>query len=106
MSAMARPFENKSSLDDLLPAAQAFSLLPVERNGDTLHLSWNIATGYYLYRNRIRAEALTPSPRGLCAIRIPQGTAHADDHFGSVQLYRVLLAADVPPSGKTQSQPP
>src|SRR3546814_6697886 len=71
MSAMARPFENKSSLDELLPAAQAFSLLPVERNGDTLHLSWNIAPGYYLSRHRLpvaRSEAHTYELQSLMRI--------------------------------------
>src|SRR3546814_9978103 len=69
----------------------------------SLHLSWNIAPGYYLYRHRIRVEALTPSPVGLRAIQLPQGIAHVDEHFGSVQIYRELLDADVPLAGKLQS---
>lgn len=99
LSAAARPFEHKSSQDDLLPAAQAFSLLPVERNKGGLHLSWNIAPGYYLYRQRIRVEVLAPSAIGLQAIRLPQGIAHVDEHFGAVQIYRELLDADVPLTG-------
>jgi thiol:disulfide interchange protein DsbD len=94
-----RPLEGSPSSDDLLPAAQAFSLLPIERDGDTLHLSWNIAPGYYLYRRRIRVEALAPSPLGLRAIRLPPGIAHVDEHFGAVQIYRGLLDADVPTTG-------
>lgn len=96
LSAAARPFEHQSSPDDLLPAAQAFSLLPVEHDNGKLHLSWNIAPGYYLYRQRIRVEALTPSPVGLQAIRLPKGSDHVDEHFGAVQIYRGLLDADVP----------
>src|SRR3546814_10040206 len=69
----------------------------------SLHLSWNIPPGYYLYRHRIRVEALTPSPVGLRAIQLPQGIAHVDDHFGSVQTYGELLDADVPLAGKVQS---
>src|SRR3546814_12508515 len=69
----------------------------------SLHLSWNIAPGYYLYRHRIRVEALTPSPVGLRAIQLPQGIAHVDEHFGSVQIYRELLDADVPLAGKLHS---
>lgn len=99
LSAAARPFEHKSAMDDLLPATQAFSLLPVERNQAGLHLSWNIAPGYYLYRHRIRVEVLAPSPIGLRAIRLPQGIAHVDEHFGAVQIYRELLDADVPLTG-------
>lgn len=103
LSAAARPFEHQSSLDDLLPAAQAFSLLPVERHGDRLQLTWNIAPGYYLYRQRIRVEILAPSVVGLRAIELPQGIAHVDEHFGSVQIYRELLDANVPLIGKLQS---
>lgn len=99
LSVAARPFEHKSTLDELLPAAQAFSLLPIDRNGNTLHLSWSIAPGYYLYRHRIRVEALAPSSVGLQAIQLPQGIAHVDEHFGAVQIYRELLDADVPLSG-------
>nr|WP_241696142.1 protein-disulfide reductase DsbD N-terminal domain-containing protein [Solimonas terrae] len=99
LSASARPFERLSSTDDLLPAAQAFSLLPVEYHDHHLHLSWNIAPGYYLYRQRIRVEVLAPSRVGLQAIRLPQGIAHVDEHFGSVQIYRELLDADVPTIG-------
>jgi thiol:disulfide interchange protein DsbD len=94
-----RPLEGPSSPDELLPVAEAFSLLPIEREGDTLHLSWNITPGYYLYRQRIRVEALAPSPLGLRAIRLPQGIAHVDEHFGAVQIYRGLLDADVPTTG-------
>lgn len=84
------------SRDSLLPAAEAFSLLPVEDSGATLHLRWNIAPGYYLYRHRIRVEALAPSTVGLRAIQLPDGTVHADENFGTVETYRGVLDADVP----------
>lgn len=82
--------------DKLLTATEAFSLLPVERRGDTLHLSWNIAPGYYLYRSRIRVELLAPASVGLQAIRLPDGAAYRDEFFGEVQIYRALLEAQVP----------
>lgn len=86
----------RPSLDALLPAAQAFDLMPVERHGAQLHLSWNIAPGYYLYRQRIRVELLGPTAAGLQPIRLPQGIDHVDEYFGAVQIYRGLLEAEVP----------
>jgi thiol:disulfide interchange protein DsbD len=99
LAATARPFGTESKRDALLPAEQAFELLPVEHDARGLHLSWNIAPGYYLYRQRIRVEALAPSPAALQPIHLPQGIDHVDDHFGAVQIYRGLLEARVPTTG-------
>lgn len=103
LPAPARPFERRPSIDELLPVDQAFALLPVERRGAALHLTWNVAPGYYLYRQRIRVEALAPSAVALQAIRLPAGIAHVDEHFGAVQIYRGLLEADVPIEGPAQA---
>nr|WP_240954105.1 protein-disulfide reductase DsbD domain-containing protein [Solimonas marina] len=97
-------FDGPASANDLLTAAQAFSMLPVERHGQSLHLSWSIAPGYYLYRQRIKVETLAPSAAGVEAIRLPDGIAHHDDHFGDVEIYRNDLEADVPLSA-TPSAP-
>ncbi|MGH8446933.1 MAG: protein-disulfide reductase DsbD N-terminal domain-containing protein [Solimonas sp.] len=96
MPAAAATLERRPALDELLPAAQAFDLMPVERRHGTLHLSWNVAPGYYLYRQRIRVEALAPSDVAVQAIRLPAGIDHVDEHFGTVQIYRGLLEAEVP----------
>lgn len=96
-------FGHRTSRDALLPAAQAFSLLPAERRADVLHLTWNIAPGYYLYRQRIRIEVLAPSVIGLQAIRLPAGITHHDENFGTVQIYRGVLEADVPLSAPLTS---
>ncbi|MFT4047061.1 MAG: protein-disulfide reductase DsbD N-terminal domain-containing protein, partial [Solimonas sp.] len=82
--------------DALLPAGEAFDLMPIEWRDGALRLSWNIAPGYYLYRQRIRVETLAPSDTGVQAIRLPAGIAHVDEHFGAVQIYRGLLEASVP----------
>ncbi|WP_028080620.1 protein-disulfide reductase DsbD N-terminal domain-containing protein [Solimonas soli] len=91
--------ERRPALDALLPAEQAFDLLPIEWRDGALRLSWNIAPGYYLYRQRIRVEALAPDATGLLAIRLPAGIDHVDEHFGAVQIYRGLLEASVPTQG-------
>jgi thiol:disulfide interchange protein len=99
LAGAASALTRQPALDDLLPAAQAFDLMPVEFRDGALRLSWNIAPGYYLYRQRIRVEALAPSPLALQAIRLPAGIAHVDEHFGAVQIYRGLLEAQVPTQG-------
>lgn len=85
--------------DALLPVEQAFVLLPLERSGDRIKLSWNIAPGYYLYRERIQVEALAPKALRLGALQLPAGIAHVDEHFGAVQIYRGPLEATLPAHG-------
>ncbi len=100
-SAGARPLD-RIDANALLPATEAFVLLPLERSAQTLKLSWNIAPGYYLYRPRIRVELLAPSAIGLQAIELPAGSAHEDEFFGKVEIYRGLLEARVPLSATPQ----
>jgi len=45
---------------DLLPADQAFQLTSKVKKADRLVLSWDIANGYYLYRNKFKFVSLTP----------------------------------------------
>ena len=93
--AFAGPLD-RTHADALLPPNQAFALLPVEKQGQSLKLSWNVAPGYYLYRHRILVELLAPTDTGLAPIRLPEGIAHVDEHFGAVRIYRGLLEANIP----------
>lgn len=84
----------------LLSADQAFQLMPVEAHGKSLHVEWNIAPGYYLYRGQLKFEAVEPAAR-LKAPRLPAGVKYHDGHFGDVEIYRggtlaVELSADQP----------
>lgn len=88
--------DRQPTADTLLSAPQAFDLMPIEWRDGALRLSWNVAPGYYLYRQRIRVETLAPSDTGVLPIRLPDGIEHVDEHFGAVQIYRGLLEAVVP----------
>ena len=78
--------------DALLPVDQAFRLIGAERKGDALSVSWDIAPGYYLYRQRLRFEPAQAFGPAL----LPRGEAHHDEHFGNVEIYRGVLEARVP----------
>lgn len=80
----------------LLGVDEAFSLLPPERAPDRIHLEWNIAPGYYLYRHRITVEFLDARPPTATALQLPRGEARHDEHFGAVEVYTGLLGADLP----------
>ncbi|MFL6593012.1 MAG: protein-disulfide reductase DsbD [Luteimonas sp.] len=78
---------------DLLPVDQAFALSASAPARDRIELTWNIAAGYYLYRQRIHVQV-----EGFAAdtLQLPQGTRHHDEFFGDVETYRRQLRATLP----------
>lgn len=78
----------------LLPVDEAFQLLPPERRGKAVHLEWNVAPGYYLYRGQLVVEVLSPPGARAGKLRLPPGLPYQDEHFGKVEIYRGLLQAD------------
>ncbi len=86
---------------ELLSADQAFQLVSATRDADGLHFSWVIAPGYYLYRQRIAAEAVDGGAK-LAALVLPKGTPKHDEHFGDVEIYTTTVDARLPvPPGTT-----
>ena len=75
-----------------LEPEQAFRLRVDDAGGGELLLHWDIAPGYYLYRDRLDASAVG----GGAAPRLerPPGEAKADPNFGTVTVYH--HAVDVP----------
>ena len=74
-----------SSAPKFLDPDQAF-VLTVEDNGaSTLIARWQIAEGYYLYRDKFSFSA---DPQvGLGAAELPPGEVKEDEIFGSVETY-------------------
>ncbi len=75
---------------DLLPAEQAFKL-SVASSGETLRLHWQIAPGYYLYRDKFRISVTTPGV-SLGDIQFPKGLLKQDEFFGEMEIYRDAVA--------------
>jgi thiol:disulfide interchange protein DsbD len=73
----------------------AFVLAADSAQPDRVEIDWQIADGYYLYRDRITVRSLTADVE-LGAPRLPEGESHQDDYFGTQTVYRGLLAIDVP----------
>jgi len=89
---------------DLLKADEAFRLIAAERDGKVLKLSWDIDPGYYLYRKRIKVQALAPAGARLDAPQLPKGEMVQDEQ-GSAEIYHGSLQADLHwPSGSAAPQ--
>lgn len=88
----------KSGLPEFLPVDQAFELQPLERTEGRLEVSWRIAKGYYLYRDRLKFSPAAPASLKLDAPKLPPSQAHDDEHFGTMQVYRDKLVVALPMS--------
>ncbi|MCG9695600.1 protein-disulfide reductase DsbD [Shewanella sp. Isolate11] len=67
----------------LMPVEQAF-VFDFQQQGEIIKLSWVIADGYYMYRDKLVFEADGAS---LGEIQLPQGKPHTDEYFGEQQVY-------------------
>ncbi|NMH66922.1 protein-disulfide reductase DsbD [Shewanella salipaludis] len=75
---------------ELLPVEQAFDL-DFEQQGNRLKLSWVIADGYYMYKDKLKFETHNAT---LAEIVLPEGSAHEDEYFGEQQVYYTYV--DIP----------
>jgi thiol:disulfide interchange protein DsbD len=80
---------------DLLPPDQAFHFIAEAKDAHTLRVSWQIAPGYYLYRDRFKF-ALHDSPAAsLGTVVFPAGTMKEEEN-GPREVFHHELAVDLP----------
>ena len=80
---------------ELLPPDQAFQFTARVKNPDRLLLSWDIAKGYHLYRNKFKFVSLTPGIKAGDPFFPPSHSKH-DTTFGTVDVFNDQLEVDVP----------
>lgn len=79
--------------DDLLPAEQAFAA-KVERAGEQLKLTLDVAPGYYLYRDRTQISSQPAKLVG--APQFPAGKEKNDPYFGKQTVFTGKNVVTVP----------
>ena len=79
----------------LLEPEQAFRFSARVLDASTIEVRYQIANGYYLYRERF-AFAAEPAGVKLGTAQIPQGKKKKDEFFGEVQTHRGELKIIVP----------
>ncbi|GIU23650.1 thiol:disulfide interchange protein DsbD [Shewanella sp. MBTL60-007] len=67
-----------------MPVDQAF-VFDFKQQGDKVKISWVIADGYYMYRDKLKFEAADGAVLG--EIALPQGKPHTDEYFGEQEVY-------------------
>lgn len=82
--------------DELLPPDQAFQFFAEVKDAHSVHLNWQIASGYYLYREKIQLDLLNANGVKLGTYTIPRGTPKQDEAFGQVETFHDELSFDLP----------
>jgi len=87
----------KSNAGEFLPPDQAFRLFAEPLSASRIRLAWEIAPGYYLYRNRLKVAIATPNADArLGPLDLPPGQSKTDEYFGTQQVYHNELIATLP----------
>ncbi|TJZ75516.1 protein-disulfide reductase DsbD [Chitiniphilus eburneus] len=84
-----------SASEELLPPDQAFRAALTRPSDTTLELRFQIAPGYYLYRDRI---SVTAEPAQTLKVRLPDGDIKDDPSFGRVAVFHrdVAMTLEAP----------
>jgi len=80
---------------ELLQPDAAFAFSSSVVNHSTLQVNWDIADGYYLYRDRIRFSTDTPGAE-LGEPVLPPGMVKDDEFFGKIAIFRNRVTATIP----------
>jgi len=79
--------------EEFLDPEVAFKFSARALDADTLEARWQIADGYYLYRDKFKFEL---SGGTLGTPRLPAGKVKQDEHFGRVETYRQVVRIVLP----------
>jgi len=85
--------------DEFLDPVKAFDLSARQLDAGRVEIRFDVAPGYYLYRDKLSATAV-PGTVALGALDIPRGKVKFDENFGKdVETLRdaVVLVLQVPP---------
>ena len=80
---------------DLLEPDQAFRFQARVLGHDAIEVQYQVAPGYYLYREKIRF-AVQPTTVELGAPEMPPGKLKKDEFFGETETYRGEVRIRVP----------
>jgi thiol:disulfide interchange protein DsbD len=81
--------------EEPLEPEQAYRFSARAIDADTVEARWQIADGYYMYREKIRFAA-EPATVTLGAPAFPAGKVKDDEFFGKVETYRQEVAIRIP----------
>ena len=85
-----------SGEDEFLDPDTAFVLSATAAGPGIIEARWDIADGYYLYRDKFRFRPAEGSGATLGEAGFPKGTIKDDEYFGPMEVYYGSVLAHVP----------
>ena len=89
--------------NEFLPPDEAFRFGAGLPQADSVPLTWVIADGYYLYKDRISVESATPNVQ-IGKPVLPKGKPKHDEYFGDTEVYYEVLEATLPVARAASSE--
>jgi thiol:disulfide interchange protein DsbD len=87
--------QSAAGAQQLLDPAVAFKFSAQALDAKTLEVRYQIAKGYYMYRDKFKFAA-EPASAQLGEAQLPKGDVHNDEYFGKVETYRKELRILLP----------
>ena len=81
--------------NEFLPVDEAFEPILIPVDGNTVDVTWKIAPGYYLYKDKISVKAVTDNVQ-LGQLDLPKGKLKFDEFFGESEVYVEDVFARLP----------
>jgi thiol:disulfide interchange protein DsbD len=82
-----RGFASTAKSVDFLPVNEAYQLQVEILDEHSVHLYWQIAPNYYLYRHRFAFNLRDDNGEIAVQAAMPAGERHSDEYFGEVEIY-------------------
>jgi thiol:disulfide interchange protein len=99
-SRLSSPVNPKDGFDPdkgkYLDPDSAFTFSAEFLNKDTITARWNIASKYYLYRNKFKFVVRSPAGVVLGDSDFPTGQIKNDEYFGQQEVFYNQLVVDIP----------
>jgi thiol:disulfide interchange protein DsbD len=103
LSALLGKKSGAGNAGDFLPPDAAFRFGAGLPQPDSIPLTWVIADGYYLYKDKISVETSTPNVQ-IGKPVLPQGKPKHDEYFGDTEVYYEVLEATLPVARAASSE--
>ena len=80
---------------EFLPVDEAFKPILIPIDGNTVEVTWQVARGYYLYKDKISVKAISADVQ-LGMLALPDGELKFDEFFGESEVYFEDVFARLP----------
>ncbi|MEC4747677.1 protein-disulfide reductase DsbD [Methylomicrobium sp. Wu6] len=87
---------SSAAQEELLKPDQAFQFSASVGDANTLQVNWQIAPGYYMYREKTLLQLINAGGTTLGTYNIPRGEPKEDPEFGRVEIFHDELIFDLP----------